>query len=180
MTILTVPNSVLTQPAMPVDKIDQKILKIIEEMKKTLLGAKKPKGVGLAAPQIGQPWRIFLAKPFEKSEISVFINPEIVEKSDELTNGVPERDNKLEGCLSIPGIWGMVKRHQSVKLRYQTPDAKLHTKKFQGFMATIIQHEVDHLDGRLFSGRVLEQKGKFYQGRKNKEGKEVLEEVELT
>lgn len=179
MTILTVPNSILTQPAQPVGRVEQKILKIIEEMKKTLLAAENPKGVGLAAPQIGRPWRIFLAKPFEKSEISVFINPEIVEKSDGLTNGVPERNNKLEGCLSVPGIWGMVKRHQSVKLHYQTPNGKLHTKKFQGFLATIIQHEVDHLDGRLFSSRVLEQKGKFYQGRKDKEGKEVLEEIEI-
>ncbi len=179
MSILTVPNSVLTQPAQPVGKLDQKIIKIIREMKETLLAAENPKGVGLAAPQIGEPYRIFLTKPWPKSEIRVFINPEITWKSEEMTNGVPERDNKLEGCLSIPKIWGNVKRHQAVKLRYLTSDGKSHTQKFQGFLATIIQHEVDHLDGRLFSSRVIEQKGKFYEGRKDKEGKEVLEEVEI-
>ncbi|MFH0864301.1 MAG: peptide deformylase [Candidatus Gottesmanbacteria bacterium] len=180
MNIVTTPNSVLIQPSQPVGKIDKKILDSIEEMKKTLLSADKPKGVGLAAPQIGKPLRIFITKPFPKSEITIFINPEIIWQAKEMTNGVPERDNKLEGCLSIPKIWGIVKRSISLKLKYQTPDTKIHTKVFSGFMATIIQHEMDHLDGRLFSSRVLEQKGKFYKTTKDEDGKEILEEYKLT
>lgn len=179
MEIIITPSPVLIQPSRPVGKIDKKILGIIEEMKKALLGAKNPKGVGLAAPQIGKPWRIFITKPWPKSEIKVFINPEIIWQSEEKTNGVPERENKLEGCLSIPGIWGHIKRHQTIKLRYKSLDNKTHTQKFSGFLATIIQHEMDHLDGRLFPSRVLEQKGKFYKIRKDNEGKEVLEEMEL-
>lgn len=180
MEIVKIPHPVLFQPARPVEKIDKKILEIIEEMKKTLLAAENPKGVGLAAPQVGRSFRIFLTKPWPKSAIGVFINPELKSQSETLTNGVPERDNKLEGCLSIPRIWGVVKRHERITLKYQTPDGKSHTKKFSGFMATIIQHEMDHLDGRLFSSRTVEQKGQFYQMQKDKEGKEELVEIQLT
>lgn len=180
MRIVTTPNPVLTQPSQPVAKIDRQILNFIEEMKKTLVSAENPKGVGLAASQVGKPWRIFIAKPYPKSEIKVFINPKIIWKSTESTNGVPGKDKKFEGCLSIPGIWGIVKRHQSVKLKYHDIKGKLHSQKFSGLLATIVQHEMDHLEGRLFSSRVLEQKGKFYKIAKDKEGKEVLEELELT
>lgn len=177
MKILTTPNPILTQPASLVEKIDKKVLAFIEEMKQTLLAAENPKGVGLAAPQVGQNLRIFLTKPFLKSEISVFINPEIIWKSAELSQGVSERNNKLEGCLSIPSVWGLVKRHKSLRLKYQSIDGKWRKQQFTGFMATIIQHEMDHLDGQLFSSRVLEQKGKFYKITKNDEGKEVLAEI---
>ncbi len=189
MQIVTAPDNILAQPAQPVVTVsakggsasgwDKKILKIINDMKKTLLGTENPKGVGLAAPQIGEPYRIFITKPWPKSEVETFINPEITWKSEEITNGVPERDNKLEGCLSVPGIWGVVKRHRAVKLKFQTLDGKWHEQKFTGFMAIIIQHEIDHLYGRLFSSRVIEQKGNFYQIKKDKEGKEVLEEMKL-
>ncbi|MBI5465079.1 peptide deformylase [Candidatus Gottesmanbacteria bacterium] len=198
MKILTTPNPILTHPAKPVEKIDKKVLEFIEEMKKTLLATENPKGVGLAAPQLAKPWQIFIARPIvgsKPSKIQVFINPEIIWKSKELTEGVPEREtkqspvpdgtgqsfssNKLEGCLSIPGIWGYIKRHQTIKLKYKTPDNKTHTKKFSGFLATIIQHEMDHLEGRLFSARVLEQHGKFFKIEKNVEGKETLQEMRL-
>ncbi len=180
MEIVKIPHPVLFQKARPVEKIDKKILELVEEMKKTLLAAENPKGVGLAAPQVGKSLRIFLTKPYPKSKIGVFINPELKDQSEELTSGVPERDNKLEGCLSIPKIWGVVKRHEKVTLKYQTPDDKTHLKRFFGFMATIIQHEMDHLDGRLFSSRTVEQKGQFYQMQKDKEGKEELVGIELT
>ena len=179
MKILTTPNLILTQAAKPVAKIDKKILQIIEEMKTTLVSTKAPIGVGLAAPQIDKPLQIFITRSTPASEIRVFINPQILWKSKEMTKGVPERENRLEGCLSIPGIWGYIKRHQTIKLKYKSADGKIHTKKFSGFLATIIQHEMDHLAGRLFPARVLEQKGKFYKIVKGKEGKEVLEEVEI-
>lgn len=182
MKIVTTPNPILTQPAKPVPTVDKKVLEFIEEMKKTLLATQNPKGVGLAAPQLGKSWQIFIARRSlgeGGSHIQVFINPQILWKSEEMTEGVPERENKLEGCLSIPGIWGHIKRHQTIKLRYKTADDKTHTKKFSGFLATIIQHEMDHLEGKLFPSHVLEQKGKFYKLVKNEEGKEILEEVNL-
>ncbi len=84
--IVSIPNSILTTPTKPVKKIDKQILDIITKLKKTLLNAKNPKGVGLAAPQIGAPFRIFITKPTPASKINVFINPEIIWKSSQLEN----------------------------------------------------------------------------------------------
>lgn len=149
-------------------------------MKATLRAATNPKGVGLAAPQIGEPWRVFITRPTKKSDIRVFINPEILTSSHDLTDGVPERDNKLEGCLSIPKIWGRVKRPQTLTLKYQDETGASHEEQFSGFIATIIQHETDHTNGILYVQRVLEQKGKLYQSTRDEEGKEILEEVTIT
>ena len=178
--IVITPNPVLTVPARTVTSFDKRLAKLISDMKATLRAAKNPKGVGLAAPQIGEPWRVFLTRPTEKIEICVFINPEILTRSDKLTDGVPERDNKLEGCLSIPKIWGRVKRTQELTLKYQDEASGFHTEKFSGFLATIVQHETDHTNGVLFVQRVLEQKGKLYQSTRDEEGKEILEEVTVT
>ncbi len=179
MKIIITPNPILTTPSLPVVKIDKEVLNFIEAMKQALLATTIPKGVGLASPQVGKNRQIFITKPYDKSEIKVFINPQILNHSKELTRRVPERERKLEGCLSIPSVWGMVKRFKTIKLKYQTPDAKTHTQVFSGFLATIIQHEMDHLQGRLFPSRTLEQKGKLYQAKKDKEG-ESPEELKLT
>jgi peptide deformylase len=178
--IVTVPNLVLTTPAKRVTKFDASIRTLIEEMKKTLLATVNPKGVGLAAPQIGVDLQVFITKPSAKAAIREFINPEILNKSDAMTNGIPERSGKLEGCLSIPLIWGNVKRSSSLTLRYQDAKGELHEEAFTGFLATIIQHETDHLRGILFTQRVLEQKEKLYQIGTDDDGKEVLDEIKLT
>jgi peptide deformylase len=179
-SIIQLPNPILTTPAKTVSSFDKKLLSQIAEMKKILVSAKNPKGVGLAGPQAGFPYRMFLTKPTEKNDIRVFINPEILTLSKGITEGVPERENKLEGCLSIPKIWGRVKRHQSLTLRYQDKTGEVHEEEFSGFLATIIQHETDHVNGILFTHRVIEQKGKFYQTAKDEDGKEILEELQLT
>lgn len=175
--IVATPNPVLSSPARTVTSFDTRLAKLIRDMKAVLRGAKNPKGVGLAAPQIGERWRIFITRPTEKSEIRVFINPEIVKRSANQTDGVPERENKLEGCLSIPKIWGRVKRANEITLRYQDETGASHKEQFSGFLATIIQHETDHTNGVLFVQRVLEQKGKLYQSAKDENGKEILEEI---
>lgn len=177
--IVHAPHLVLTTPAKPVVSFDKKLAQLITQMKKTLLATQNPRGVGLAAAQIGQPWRVFVTRPTEKSAIRVFINPEIIARSAQFTEGVPERENKLEGCLSIPKIWGRVKRAVSLTLRYQDEKGQTHQEEFSGFLATIIQHETDHVGGVLFTQRVLEQKGKLYRATTDKEGKEVLEEITL-
>ncbi len=175
--IVLVPNAVLTKPAETVVRFDRALEKLIAEMKTALQATIHPKGVGLAAPQIGQSWRIFITRPKEESKIRVFVNPEIIKRSDEVTDGVPERENKLEGCLSIPTIWGKVKRARSLTLRFQDEKGVRREESFTGFMATIVQHETDHTNGILYTQRVLEQKGKLYQSGKDEEGKEVLEEI---
>lgn len=179
MEIRTAPNPILNQKSLPIKKVNREILAIIDQMKKTLLSANNPKGVGLAAPQIGKSLRIFITKPWPKSPFSVFINPEITWVSSEKTEGVPKREKKYEGCLSIPRIWGLVHRAKDLRLSYLTLDGKKHNRKFKDFIATIIQHEIDHLNGTLFPQRVLEQKEKLYKLTKDEEGKETFEPISI-
>lgn len=179
-SVVKVPNPVLSTPAKTVTAFDKKLASLVTDMKKTLLATKNPKGVGLAAPQIGEGWRVFLTKPTAKSPVRVFVNAEIVHKSHAQTDGVPGRDNKLEGCLSIPRVWGQVKRASEVTLQYQDEKGQAHKEVFAGFLATIIQHETDHINGVVFTQRVLEQGGKLYEPKVDAEGKEVLEEMTLT
>lgn len=185
--IITVPNKILTTPAKTVGKIDKKIRQIIVQMKNDLVHKKNPKGVGLAAPQIGIPLQIFITKPQENSPVDVFLNPEILYKSPDTApierpeTGKPSirRERKLEGCLSIPNVWGYLKRHKKVKLRYMDENGKIQEKEFEGFQATIIQHETDHVNGILFTQRVLEQKQKLFTIEENEKGEEKLVEIEI-
>ncbi|MBI3070474.1 MAG: peptide deformylase [Candidatus Levybacteria bacterium] len=185
LKIVTAPNSVLSQKAQPVKKIDKNVLDLVEEMKATLLGTKDPVGVGLAAPQVGHSLRIFLAKPTPKSEIMVCVNPKILSRSEELKplkrpkNSSNKRAGTLEGCLSLPTIWGTVLRSSSLTFSYTDGQDKTHKRSCKDFLATIVQHEIDHLDGVLFPKRVLEQKGKLYKSRKNEKGEEEFEEIEI-
>jgi peptide deformylase len=177
--LVHVPNPVLTTPSKEVVAFDKKLQILIANMKDSLAATRNPKGVGLAAPQIGEPWRVFVTRPKESDPMRVFINPKIIHISEELTPGVPERENKLEGCLSIPKIWGKVNRATHLTLSYQDESGTHHKEAFEGFIATIIQHETDHINGILFTHRVLEQKEKLYQIVKDEHNKEVLEEIDL-
>jgi peptide deformylase len=178
--LVKVPNTVLTAPAKTITRFDKTLAKLVTDLKDTLISTKKPKGVGLAAPQIGESFRVFVTRPHEQDPIRIFINPVITHESTDKTDGVPERDNKLEGCLSIPAIWGRVKRATTLTLEYQDESGKKHTEQFSGFLATIIQHETDHLNGTLFTHRVITQRGKLYEAIKDEHGKEALEEIVLT
>jgi len=174
LKIVQAPNPILLQKTKEVKKIDKKIKKIIEEMKETLLAQNDPQGVGLAANQVGVDLSLFIIKPKKNSPISVFINPKIlkVEEEKEEKRKKKEKKLKLEGCLSVPKIWGEVKRAKKVLLEYQTDDESFEKKQawFSGFEAVIIQHEVDHLEGILFTQRALAQKQPLYE---EKEGKLV-------
>jgi peptide deformylase len=179
--IVVAPNSVLSDISKPVSKVDVAVIKIIEEMKKTLLKTSDPKGVGLAAPQVGKSLRIFIAKPTDNSKIQVFINPQIEEQISEAipVKKTKKNSKKLEGCLSLPNIWGPVQRSPSLTISYLDESGINHKQKFSGFIATIIQHEMDHLDGVLFPKRVLEQKGILYKSHKNVKGEDEFEEIEI-
>lgn len=185
--IVMAPDNILSGIAKPVAKIDSSVQKTIAEMKKALSSAKDPEGVGLAAPQIGKSIRIFLAKPTPKDEAMIFINPEVVEMETPTAKFTRERKvgkkkkevQKLEGCLSLKDIWGTVLRSPKVGLTYLDEKGRQQTKTFTGFLATIIQHEYDHLNGVLFPRRVLEQKGKLYKSTRDKKGEDVFEELEL-
>ncbi|MDO8621382.1 MAG: peptide deformylase [Candidatus Levybacteria bacterium] len=181
LNIITAPNPVLSQSAKQIPEVNLNILKLIEEMEETLLTAKDPQGVGLAAPQIDKSLQIFLAKPTPKSSTLVFINPKIVSSINAPIQNTKYKiqNTKLEGCLSLPNIWGEVNRLPQITLSYMDTRGASHKRTFKGFIATIIQHETDHLNGILFPKRVLEQKGKLYKSRKNKKGEDVFEEIEL-
>ena len=185
--IVTVPNKVLITPAKTVNKIDKKVLQIVAQMKKDLLNKISPKGVGLAASQVGIALRLFITRPTENSPIEVFFNPEIIWVSAEIgaierpQEGKPalRRDKKLEGCLSIPNVWGYLKRPKKIRLKYIDLNGQIQEKEFTGFMATIVQHETDHTNGILFTQRVLEQKEKLYEIEEDEKGEEKLAEIKI-
>lgn len=182
LQIVTAPNPVLAQKAKPVEKIDKAVTKFIEDMKIALMNTKDPQGVGLAAPQVGKSLQLFIVQPNSKATITVYINPVVTPIGDAMTppyDESKEGSTKLEGCLSLPRIWGTVKRYEKVAVSYMDEQAKQHTKTFSGFPAVIMQHEYDHLQGILFPKRVLEQKGTLYKSKKDKKGNDVFEEIEL-
>lgn len=175
MNIVHVPNTILTTPARPVVQFGARLEKIVSEMIATLIAQKNPEGVGLAAPQVGLSMRLFIIKPTKSAKPSFFVNPEVIaseipnQKSETNSNDQNAKNKlqnadakKLEGCLSIPQIWGEVMRETTIKLRYQNLKGTREEKIFSGFPAVIIQHEMDHLNGILFTQRVLEQKGQLY------------------
>lgn len=169
LKIVTVPNNILSLPTKPVEKIDADIKKIVFDMEKVLIAQNDPPGVGLAANQVGLDLAIFIIRPTEKSKTKVFINPKIVklgfneiERNRKNPTKKKRSKIKLEGCLSIPRIWGPVKRASKVLLEYQNTSGPVVRHWFSGFEATIIQHEMDHLNGVVFTQRSLEQKGQLY------------------
>ena len=184
LPIVTVPNPILRQKSGEVENTPQ-VKKLVKRMIASLIDDKgELVGVGLSAPQVGFNWRVFVTinqakkvKPFR-----VFVNPVIVEYANKLTDGVPESKFKMEGCLSIPGIYGLVRRPKWVVVRYWDWDEKGRLiekqERFEGLVATVIQHEYDHLEGILFVDRVKEQGNKLYKVVVDEMGKEQLVEIE--
>ncbi len=180
LDIIKAPNPILSLQAKPVAKVDKAVLNLIEQMEQALNAAFDPVGVGLAAPQVGKSLQLFIVKPTSKSPISVFINPKITAKKPLLSeNEENKKPYKLEGCLSLKDIWGEVQRSPEIVLEYLDQTGKLHKRKLSGFMAIIIQHEYDHLEGILFPKRVLEQGGTLYESHKNSKGEDEFEELKI-
>ena len=162
--ILTVKDPVLRLKSKDIKSFDKKIFTLIKDLKETLAIQKDPIGVGLAAPQIGKNLRIFAIKP--KNNIKIIVNPKVasVSKHYKDTQEALEEDHKLmEGCLSLPNLYGPLKRPDSVKINYLDESGEKKTSLFEGFEAQIIQHEIDHLNGVLFIDRLLEQKKPLYE-----------------
>jgi peptide deformylase len=180
LKIVQAPEAVLSDKAKPVAAIDRSINNLLKEMEVTLAHASDPEGVGLAAPQVGKSLQIFIIRQTPKSPLLTFINPKIENFFDNPDPSPKKKKSvQLEGCLSLKDVWGVVTRHHGVEVSYQDETGKKHTKKFEGFIATIIQHEFDHLQGILFPKRVLEQDNKLYHSRKNSKGETEFEEMEL-
>jgi peptide deformylase len=137
--ILTMDKPVLRAKAKKVSRFDAYLERLINDMWETMRAAP---GVGLAAPQIGESIRVFVAE-FEDQRVA-FVNPEIIKRSDEMLLGT-------EGCLSIPGVVGDdVPRSAAVTVKGRDPHGKEIRVKAEGWFARVLQHEIDHLDGILF------------------------------
>jgi len=145
-------NAVLRKVAEPITPDYPELPTLLEDMFKTL---KKSEGVGLAAPQIGLPIQLFIVdlsvladdEPSYATFKKVFINPEILEFSE-------DTETAEEGCLSIPGVSEKVKRSLSVTIHYFDENWQEHTETYTGFPARAIQHEYDHLQGKVFIDRI--------------------------
>ena len=141
--ILTEPNPFLRQKSKPVDKVDDSVRELMDDMLETMY---KAPGIGLAAIQIGMPKRIIvldISKNPEKKEPMYFVNPEIVSSS--------KNDATYEeGCLSVPGQFAEIDRPDRCQVKYLDYNGKAKELKAEGLLATCIQHEIDHLEGILF------------------------------
>ena len=145
--IIILPDKQLRLVSKPIEKVTVEIRRLADDMLETMYDAP---GIGLAAIQVAQPLRLItmdLAKRDENGETTpkprVFINPEIIAKSEEMS--VYE-----EGCLSIPEYYEEVERPAKVRVRFTDLDGKVHEEDAEGLYATCIQHEIDHLNGILF------------------------------
>ncbi|MCE9558619.1 MAG: peptide deformylase [Armatimonadetes bacterium] len=139
--IWKIPDPVLRKVAPPIANIDKKMLEFIERM---VLAMKKANGVGLAAPQMGKSLRIIVIAPAGMKP-TVLINPEIMESHGAAVG--------LEGCLSIPGLYGDVERPDRVVVEAYDRKGKPVAYEMEGLPARVVQHEVDHLNGILFTDK---------------------------
>ena len=141
--IITLPDPKLRLVSKKIERVDKDLIRLIDDMIETMHEAP---GVGLAAIQVAEPIRLLVvdvAKKEETADPQVFINPEIVWSSD-------ERATYEEGCLSIPEYYAEVERPASVRVRALDREGKLREVLAEGLLATVLQHEIDHLDGVLF------------------------------
>lgn len=196
MQVVIAPNPALRVQTKPVKKITPGLLQTTKDMIKLTKSYHDPEGVGMASTQVGLDGQFFVAllqqepkKPEtqlggedklantsevrkEEKFLTVF-NPQIIWKSKRVKK-------YFEGCLSIPNYWGEVERHFTIKVTYQDETGKTINATLKGVIAWIFQHEVDHLNGKLFPDRVLEQKGKFYKFiGKDKTGTDNFEEIKI-
>jgi len=140
--IITTENPILRQKAKKIHRFDPSIQKLVNEMFETMHEAK---GVGLAAPQIAQSIRVFVAE-FEDRKVAM-VNPEIVKMEGEMLG--------REGCLSIPGYYGdNIRRAEKIVVKGLDARGKAIKINAEGWFARVLQHEIDHLDGILFLDRL--------------------------
>ncbi|MFT4540952.1 MAG: peptide deformylase [Planctomycetota bacterium] len=139
------PSPILRKVAEPVAAFDDELKTTVEGMYKRMVASK---GVGLAAPQIGLGKRILILNPTgEEGDDLTLINPKITARTG-------DKVSMEEGCLSFPGIYGMVQRPDRCTVEAQNVDGELLTADYEGFISRIIQHEFDHLEGILLIDRV--------------------------
>lgn len=144
---LGVDNPILRAKSKPVKKFDAELRKFVKDMKETMMFAD---GLGIAAPQVGKNIRAFIiVMDYNKKSEKIFamINPEILEKSEEMEEGE-------EGCLSIPGKFAKVMRHKEITVEFFDLEGVRQILNLRNLNARVVQHENDHIDGILFVDRL--------------------------
>ncbi len=140
LNILEFPDPRLKTVAKPVESFDAELKKLVEDMTETMYSAN---GIGLAATQVNVHKRLLVLDISEEREqLGVYINPQILSESGE--------QNCEEGCLSVPGVYASVKRAENVTVKAQDMGGNFFEEQLEGLHAVCIQHEMDHLIGRLF------------------------------
>lgn len=171
--VVKAPDNRLRIKTKPVKKITPELVKVAREMIKITKSFKDPEGVGLASTQIGRTERFFVAKIGKNGKFITVFNPKILKTS-------PKEKIFFEGCLSILNYYGETKRPISISVEYQDETGQKITKRLQGTSAWIFQHEVDHLEGKLFMDHVMTQKGRVFKAvGKDKAGSDIFEEISL-
>ena len=164
--ILTEPDPFLRQKSKPVEKVDDSIREIMDDMLETMYQAP---GIGLAAIQIGIPKRIIdldISKDPEKKEPLYFVNPEKVYTSE-------DQATYEEGCLSVPGQFAEIDRPNKCHIKYLDYNGDSKELKAEGLLATCIQHEIDHLEGILFIDYLSKLKRSMITKKLSKQKKEL-------
>ena len=141
--ILLYPNSLLLKKSARIEKFDENLVSLSRDLIDTMYDAD---GVGLAAPQLGVNKRIFVmdcSGEDDDKDCRIFINPEIEHESEDMSS-------YKEGCLSIPGISEEISRPKIIKVLYQDLNGDLQRRSYDGLWSTCFQHELDHLNGKLF------------------------------
>lgn len=152
LQVITIPHPTLRKKAQPIHNVDSEIQSLIDDMVESM---REEKGVGLAAPQVDVSKQVITVEygseddPDIPPTLYVVINPRITHTSPETTPGV-------EGCLSIPGLVGEVERSSSVTVEGLNREGNSFKMKASGWLARIFQHEIDHLNGVLFTDKALE------------------------
>lgn len=172
MQIVIAPDNKLRVQTKQVKKFSPRYHHIVRDMIKLTKTFVDPEGVGLASTQVGLDEQFFVAK-MDDGSFKAFFNPKITKLSKAVKV-------YTEGCLSIPNYWGEVTRHLWVDVQYQDLSGKPVKERLRGLEAHIYQHEVDHLQGKLFMDHILEQKSKLYKVvGKDQTGADIYEQVPL-
>ncbi len=145
-TIRTEEDPILRKKSRVIEVIDDKLKTIIEDMIDTMYDAD---GVGLAAPQIGILKRVVVIDVYDETGVKILINPEIIATEGEQC--------ELEGCLSLPGKSGLVKRPTKTVVKAQDLSGRTIEITGEGLLAVALCHEIDHLDGILYSDKIVEE-----------------------
>ena len=179
--ILTEPNQILRKKSLPVDKVDEDLQKLMDDMAETMYAAP---GIGLAAIQVGVPKRVIVLdikwrdksedvnneKPEIKKNPMFFVNPEIIWKSE-------DKFTYEEGCLSVPNQFAEIDRPKHCHVKHLDYNGHPQELKADGLLATCIQHEIDHLEGILFIDYLSKLKKEIIIKKLSKQKKENVERI---